>query len=149
MKLTVERITLEEANVFVLRHHRHSGRVLGHVFSIGASLGGMAILGVAIVGRPLSRELDDGVTADVARVCTDGTPNASSFLYGAATRAALALGFKRVVTYTLRTESGVSLRAAGFRVVADVRGNRRWDTPARPRVDVNPNQDKFRWEACR
>jgi hypothetical protein len=55
-------------------------------------------------------------------------------------------GYKRVVTYTLATEAGSSLRGAGFRVVGHVKG-RSWNTPSRPRVDTAPLQDKLRWDA--
>ena len=99
-RLTVERVTLEEANAFIVQHHRHHGEVVGHLFSIGCGKTG-EIIGVAIVGRPVSRHRDDGVTAEVTRLCTDGTRNACSFLYGAAVRAAFALGFKRIGTYIL------------------------------------------------
>ena len=102
--------TLAEANEFVARHHRHRGRVTGHLFSIAVARDG-EVCGVVIVGRPVARCLDDTLTVEVTRVATDGTPNASSKLYGAAQRAAFALGYRRVITYTLETEPGTSLRA--------------------------------------
>jgi hypothetical protein len=143
-KLTVERIGLDEANAFVAAHHRHHGPVVGHLFSLGAALHGK-IIGVVIVGRPVARGRDDGVTAEVTRLCTDGTQNACSFLYGAAARAAFALGFKRVGTYILASEPGTSLRAAGWRQIGEVRG-RSWSAPSRPRVDKHPTQDKLLFE---
>lgn len=85
------------------------------------------------------------MTLEITRVATDGTKDANSFLEGAATKAILALGYTRVITYTLKTESGASLRAAGFRVVAEVKG-RSWDCASRPRIDKSPKQDKLRWE---
>lgn len=144
-KLSVERIGLDEANAFVRRHHRHHRRVIGHLFSLGAALNG-EIVGVAIVGRPVARGRDDGVTAEVTRLCTDGTRNACSFLYGACARAAFALGFKRIGTYILASEPGTSLSAAGWRQIAEVRG-RSWNTPSRPRVDKHPTQDKLLFES--
>jgi hypothetical protein len=84
-KLTIERLGLDEANAFVKAHHRHHMPVIGHLFSIGAALGDK-IVGIVIVGRPVSRMRDDGMTAEVTRLCTDGTRNACSFLYGAAAR---------------------------------------------------------------
>src|SRR6516225_894110 len=108
MKLKHIRIDLDEANAFVHEHHRHHKPVVGHLFSIGAASEGK-IVGVVIVGRPVSRHRDDGITAEVTRLCTDGTKNACSFLYGAASRAAFALGFKRIGTYILATEPGTSL----------------------------------------
>src|SRR5262249_35162865 len=109
MKLRHVRIGLDEANSFVEQHHRHHKPVVGHLFSIGAVDGNDVVVGVVIVGRPVSRMRDDGVTAEVTRLCTDGTKNACSFLYGAAARAAFALGFRRIGTYILATEPGTSL----------------------------------------
>lgn len=143
-KFTIERIGLDEANAFVARLHRHHKPVVGHLFSLGAATGG-EIVGVAIVGRPVARMRDDGVTAEITRLCTDGTKNACSFLYGAASRAAFALGFKRIGTYILASEPGTTLRAAGWRKIAEVRG-RSWSAPSRPRVDKHPTQDKLLFE---
>ena len=140
-QFSIEPMDLEGANSFVRIHHRHHGAVAGHIFSIGAASADQ-IRGVAIVGRPVSRHRDDGITADVTRLCTDGTPNACSFLYGATARAAFALGFKRIGTYILASENGASLKAAGWRLLGEVRG-RSWSTPSRPRVDRAPAQDKL------
>lgn len=140
------RVGLDEANAFVAAHHRHHNPVAGHLFSIGAELGGK-IVGVVIVGRPVSRMRDDGVTAEVTRLCTDGTRNACSFLYGAASRAAFALGFRRVGTYILATESGASLRASGWRMIGETRAES-WHRNSRPRVDVRPNEPKFLFETA-
>jgi hypothetical protein len=144
VKLTVERLELAEANAFVREHHRHHKPVIGHVFSIGASLDGK-IVGIAIVGRPVSRHRDDGVTAEVTRLATDGTRNACSFLYGAAARASFALGFKRIGTYILATEPGTSLTAVGWRMIGE-RGGGSWSVPSRPRVDKHPLQKKLLFE---
>lgn len=144
-RFSVERLDLSEANAFVAQHHRHHKRVVGHVFSIGAALDGK-IIGIAIVGRPVARGRDDGVTAEVTRLCTDGTKNACSFLYGAAARAAFALGFKRIGTYILASEPGTSLTAAGWRQIAEVRG-RSWSCASRPRIDKHPTQSKLLFEA--
>jgi hypothetical protein len=146
-KMTVERLELGEANAFVREHHRHHKPVIGHLFSIGAALDGV-IVGVAIVGRPVARERDDGVTAEITRLATDGTKNACSFLYGAAARAAFSLGFKRIGTYILATEPGTSLSAAGWRQIGEVRG-RSWSCPSRPRVDKHPTQAKLLFETTR
>lgn len=104
--------------------------------------------GVAIVGRPVARLLDNGWTLEVNRVCTDGARNACSMLYGAAWRAAKALGFRRLITYTLPEEGGASLRASGWYCVGE-RGGGTWDRPnnSRPRVDKHPTQVKLLWEA--
>ncbi len=137
-------ISLDEANAFVAKHHRHHKPVVGHKFSIGAAIEN-DIVGVAIVGRPVARMRDDGLTLEVTRLCTDGTRNACSFLYGACARASFALGFKRIGTYRLASEPGTSLTAAGWRHIAEVRG-RTWSCPSRPRVDTHPLQNKLLFE---
>jgi hypothetical protein len=136
---------LAEANAFVAQHHRHHQAVVGHRFSIAVA-DETRVCGVAIVGRPVARHLDDGLTLEVTRCCTDGTRNAASALYGAARRATFALGYRKLVTYTLASESGVSLRASGYRVVGEVKG-RSWSCASRPRVDKHPLDNKLRWEA--
>jgi hypothetical protein len=145
MALQLIPMTLKEANEFVRLHHRHHKPVPGHKFSIGVS-DGEKVVGVAIVGRPVSRYLDDGWTLEVNRSCTDGTKNANSMLYGAAWRATKALGYRKLVTYTLPEESGVSLRAAGFELTSTSAGGGSWSCPSRPRVDTHPLQPKLRWE---
>ena len=137
-------MTLKEANAFVERYHRHHKPVTGHKFSIGCTEG-EKIVGVTIVGRPVSRYLDDGKTLEVNRLCTTGEKNACSFLYGAAARAAKALGYRRIITYTLDTEPGTSLRAAGW-TCAGLAGGERWTGQRRPAVDLYPPQKKLRYE---
>lgn len=144
MSLMVLPVELAEANAFVRAHHRHHGAVVGHKFSLGIS-DGEAIRGVAIIGRPVARHLDDGITLEVTRVATDGTKNVASMLYGAARRATFALGYRRLVTYTLPSESGASLRAAGYNCIGEAGGGS-WSVPSRPRVDKHPLQVKLRWE---
>lgn len=124
---------LEGANEFVLRHHRHHIPVVGHKFSVGAAVAGK-LVGVVIVGRPVSRMRDDGQTLEVTRLCTDGTRNACSFLYGVAARATFALGYSRIGTYIRADESGISLSAAGWRMLAHTAGTS-WTRPSRPRRD--------------
>lgn len=142
--LTLCPVTLEEANAFVAQWHRHHKPVPGAKFCIGVADGGH-ICGVAIVGRPIARMADDGWTLEVNRTCTDGTRNANSALYGACRRAAWALGYKKLITYTLPEEGGASLRAAGFRTVGEAGGGR-WSRENRPRIDTHPLQKKLKWE---
>ena len=137
-------VDLAEANAFVSAYHRHHKPVVGHKFSIGAELNGM-ICGVAIIGRPTSRMRDDGMTMEVTRLCTDGTRNACSFLYGAAARAVFALGYQRLGTYILSSEPGTSLTGAGWRCLGE-RGGGSWHREARPRVDTHPTQTKLLFE---
>jgi hypothetical protein len=144
MKLQPLPLPLDEANAFVAQHHRHHQPVRGHKFSIGAALGD-EIVGVVIVGRPVSRRRDDGETLEVTRLCTDGTRNACSFLYGAAARAAFALGYRRIGTYILASEPGTSLKAAGWRQIGETPG-RSWSVPSRPRVDKHPLQGRLLFE---
>jgi len=146
VRLRVVPLPLDQANAYVAEHHRHSNPTVGHKFSLAAALG-EEIVGVAIVGRPVARPLDDGWTLEVLRVCSTGERNVCSFLYGACWRAARALGYRKLVTYTLKAESGSSLKAAGWTVVGEVTA-RSWDAPSRPRVDKHPLQERLRWEVA-
>lgn len=132
--LRVVPITLREANAFVALHHRHHPPARGCKFTLAVADDDQ-IVGVAIVGRPVARHFDDGFTAEVNRTCTDGTPNANSMLYGAAWRAARAMGYQRLVTYTQEGESGTSLRAAGWTVLAERSPRGSWASAGRPRAD--------------
>lgn len=144
-RLCHQRIEFSEAAAFVSQHHRHHTPPIGHLFSV-AAYRGEALVGVVIVGRPVARGRDDGLTAEVTRLCVlDDERNACSFLYGKAARAALAMGFARIGTYTLARESGSSLRAAGWVCISEIKG-RSWDTPSRRRTDKNPTEDKLLWE---
>jgi hypothetical protein len=147
MQFEIVPCELDDANAFVTAQHRHHPAVVGHKFSIAVVDESSVIRGVAIIGRPVARRNDDGFTLEVTRCCTDGTKNAASALYGAARRASFALGYRKLITYTLKTEPGTSLRAAGWKVVGEVKG-RSWSVPSRPRVDKTEAQlqDKFRWE---
>ena len=161
MRLELTPITLSEANGFVARLHRTHKPVVGQKFSIAVSVlqeddydGGVItygkygeVVGVIIVGRPVSRGLDNGWTVEALRCCTDGTKNACSMLYGAAWRASKAMGYRKLVTYTLPSEGGASLRAAGWRIVGETSGGN-WNCKARPRIDTEHQQQKLRWEAA-
>ena len=144
-RLWVVPMTLAEANAFVAEHHRHHKPVVGHKFSI-AIADDDKVRGVLIASRPTARMSDDGWTLEVTRVATDGCPNACSALYGAARRAAWALGYQRLITYTLPSESGASLRAAGWGLIGEAGGGS-WSRKERPRVDTHPLEPKLRWEA--
>lgn len=147
MSLRTVPMDLEGANEFVARHHRHHGVVAGHKFSIGA-IAEDALVGVVIVGRPVSRRLDDGATLEITRLCTQGHKNAASFLYGAAARATFALGYSRIGTYIRQDEAGTSLKAAGWRLVGETPG-RSWSVPSRPRKDKTDLIPRLRFEATR
>lgn len=142
--MILQPVTFREACAFVESMHRHHKPPRGCLFCLGVSENDR-VIGVAIVGRPVSRMLQDGWTAEVTRVATDGTKNACSKLYAAAWRAARSIGFRRLVTYTLPEESGASLRAAGWRLIGEAGGGS-WDRVERPRVDTHPTQEKLRWE---
>ena len=147
MSFEVVPVSLRQANEFVGRFHRHNKPTRGGKFAIAARHGGV-LVGVAIVGRPVARMLDDGLTVEVARVCVldDAPKNTCSFLYGRCWRIWQQMGGKRMITYTLQTEPGSSLRGAGWKVVGEVKP-RSWDCPGRPREwqDIY-GQSKFRWE---
>ena len=145
MGLDLVPITFPEACAFIREYHRHHAPPQGWKFGIAVAQDETKIVGVVTVGRPVARYLNDGLTLEVTRLCTDGTPHACSMLYAAAWRAARALGYKRLITYTLDTEPGTSLIAAGWKAVGQVQG-RSWSCQSRPRVDTHPLQDKIRWE---
>lgn len=144
-------MTCKAAARYVAQHHRHNRPPQGGLFAAGAMRGGQ-LVGVVIVGRPVARLLDDGQTAEVTRLCTDGTPNTCSMLYGAAARAAKALGYSSIITYTLASEPGVSLRAAGWSPDGVVAAASTWSRPSRSRVQTDlfgeaqrPTEAKQRW----
>jgi hypothetical protein len=140
-------VTFAQAQQFVADWHRHHRPPRGHKFSIGVA-DGEVLVGVAIVGRPVARHLDDGLTLEVTRVATDSAFNACSLLYAAAWKAAKSLGYRRLVTYTQDGESGASLRAAGWRVVAERPARPGWSRPSRPRADHGVDHvARRRWHA--
>lgn len=145
-------ITRDEAFAYIAAHHRHHKPPVGDLWRHAVHDDNGMLVGVAIVGRPVARPLDDGLTVEVTRVCTVGAPNADSMLYGAARRAADAKGYRRGLTYILASEwdrfddgerrvGGAGARAAGYRFLWRVKG-RSWDTPSRPRTDKHPTEDK-------
>ena len=136
--------TLREANAFVKAHHRHHKPVTGHKFSIGCEVEGR-LVGVVIAGRPVSRYLDDGLTLEVNRLCTTGEKNACRLLCAATARAAKTMGYQKIITYTLDTEPGTSLRAAGWTCMGRA-GGKRWTGKRCPAVDLCPPQMKLRYE---
>lgn len=143
--LELQPISFDEACVFIDAHHSHYLPPQGWKFGIAVN-DGVKVVGVVTVGRPVARGLNDGWTLEVTRCCTDGTKNAASMLYGAASRAARALGYKRLITYTLKEEAGTSLIAAGWKALYDTRGGT-WNRSGRPRVDKHPMGQKTLWEA--
>jgi hypothetical protein len=144
--MDIKPISLKTAQEYVREHHRHNKPPVGHKFSIGL-FDGERMVGIATAGRPVARALDDGLTLEVTRTCTDGTRNANSMLYGAIVRAATALGYLKCVTYTQAAESGASLRGAGWTAVAEIAPRKGWDTPSRPRADIaSGGIPRIRWE---
>ena len=148
--MKVRPFTLREANAYIKKHHRHSKKVVGCRFTVAAIDDEGNVIGVAIVGRPVARKIDYVYTCEVVRTCTEGTKNVNSFLYGACARIWKAMGGKKIITYTLETESGISLKASGFKHVDTTkavskgkgwtnRKNREWQ----PKVH---SLNKYRWE---
>jgi hypothetical protein len=135
VKLDLVPVSFADACGFVQMWHRHHQPPIGHKFSVGVADEANVLRGVAIVGRPVAKSFDNGITLEVTRVATDGTPNAGSMLYGAAWRASSAMGFRRLVTYTQAGEGGGSLRAAGYRILAERPARSGWTCPSRPRED--------------
>lgn len=148
MGLRIVPVRWQDARAFVADWHRHHKPATGHKFSLGVANDRDELVGVACVGRPVASAYDDGLTLEVNRTATDGTPNANSMLYGASWRAAKALGYRRLITYTQEGETGASLRAAGWHVVAERPARGSWNTPARPRADHgNDRVQRTLWEA--
>lgn len=144
-------ISITDAKLYVSKYHRHNLPPVGALFAIGVE-NGDGLCGVAIVGRPIARMLQDGKTCEILRVCTDGTRNANSMLYGACRRAAIALGYTKGITYTLESESGASLRAAGWMLDKTFQSEASWDGGNRHREqtdlfgnDRRPLGKKKRW----
>lgn len=143
MALELGPISFRDAQRFVRENHRHNKPPIGHKFSIGV-YDGDRLCGVAMVGRPVGRYLDDGLTLEVNRCCTDGTKNACSILYGAAWRAAKALGYKHLVTYTRQSENGASLRAAGWKYDGPA-GGTHWTGQRYEQTEIVLDELKVRW----
>lgn len=145
-KLHIVPVSLDTANAFVALHHRHSEPVLRAKFYLGILDQTGLLRGVAIIGRPVSRALDDTFTLEVNRCCTDGVPNGCSALYGAARKVAFDMGYQRLVTYTLPDEGGFSLRGAGWQKVHESKAHE-WSNAKRPRKSSTLySVNKWRWE---
>lgn len=148
MSLRIVPVTQRDARAFVDTWHRHHAAPLGAVFCLGAADADDVLRAVAMVGRPVARHLDDGLTLEVNRTATDGTRNANSLLYGAAWRATRALGFRRLITYTQAGETGASLRGAGWRIVGERAPRGGWTSPSRPRGELGTERiARTLWEA--
>ena len=146
-KLELQPIRFDEACKFIEKYHRHHLPPQGWKFGIAVN-DGEKVVGIITVGRPVARMLDDGWTLEVTRCCTDGTHNAPSMLYGAASRAAFAMGYKRIITYTLQAEPGTSLLCANWKLIG-VAGGGTWNRSGRPRIDTHPIEQKTMWEKTR
>jgi hypothetical protein len=142
--LNIQPITFREACRFITEHHSHHKPPQGWKFGIAVN-DGKEIVGVITIGRPIARVLDDGWTLEITRCCTNGHKNAASKLYAAAWRAARAMGYKRIITYTLEKETGTSLIASGFKTVYKTKGGS-WSCKSRPRIDKHPTSQKMLWE---
>ena len=137
-------VSFKDACEFIRQYHRHHKPPCRWKFGVGAQLDNK-LVGVVMIGRPVARHLDDGWTLEVTRLCTDGTPHVASKLYSAAWRAARAIGYRRIITYTLENEAGTSLIAAGWKELYKTKGGT-WNTPARPREQKSPTCPKTLWE---
>ena len=140
--MDIRPITFRQASDYINQHHRHHRATVGCKFCIGL-YEGEKLIGCAVCGRPVSRYLDDGLTCEINRVCTDGTRNACSMLYGACCRAAKAMGSRQIITYTLESESGTSLKASNF-LDDGIAGGEIW-TGNRKRNNGVPQEKKRRW----
>jgi hypothetical protein len=144
--LELRPVTLREAQKFVDQVHRHHDAPQGHRVSVGVMYESGNLRAVGVLGRPVARGADDGFTAEITRVASDGAPNACSMIYGALTRAARALGYRRVITYTLSgIENGASLRASGWQVDGETSGGEWKRSEGKPRKNTHPTTPKIRW----
>lgn len=141
--MEIQPIGLKEANAFVDKFHRHHKGTVGHKFSIGLFQEDK-LIGCAICGRPVGRYLDDGLTLEINRLCTDGTYNACSMLYGACCRIAKQMGYKKIITYTLQSENGASLKASNF-IYDGMAGGKMWTGKRSGRDNGVPKEMKIRW----
>ena len=148
MSLHLVPISQRTAKDCVTRWHRHNAAPAGGVIRVGAATDDGTLVAVGIAGRPVARHYDDGTTLEVTRVSSDCTKNATSMLYAALTRAAFALGYQRVITYTQANESGASLRAAGWKIIATRPARKSWNNVSRPRHDAcYQSTQRTLWEA--
>ena len=144
--LRVRPITLREANAVVENLHRHHKPTRGHRFSICAIDESDQIVAVAIASRPVARQSGHhNAVLEVTRMCSDGTPNACSFLYGAMARIGKQMGYHKIQTYTLAEEIGTTLRAAGWILEAISKGGAWIHTDGKQRREDQPQGAKHRW----
>lgn len=152
-RLAIVPAVWDDVLVFIERHHRHHPKPVGMKFCVAVASPttdglGYEIVGVASTGRPKPVAYQDGWTLEVNRTCVVDAPNANSMLYGACWRAAKALGWRRLITYTQEGESGASLRGAGWHIVAERPARAGWDSPSRPRqLRGTENIARTLWEA--
>jgi hypothetical protein len=145
VSLRVIPLRLRFANKLVDDWHRHHQPARGHRFSIGAIDETGTLHGAAIVGRPVSQGFDPDKVAEVVRLVTNGKKNAPSLLYAAAARACREMGFEKIQTYILESETGTTLLAAGWTLEARTKGGD-WNRPSRGgRRTDQPMEDKQRW----
>lgn len=140
--MDIRPVTFRQASDYINQYHRHHRATVGCKFCIGL-YENEKLIGCAVCGRPVSRYLDDGLTCEINRVCTDGTRNACSMLYGACCRTAKAMGYRQIITYTLESESGTSLKASNF-LDDGIAGGEIW-TGNRKRNNGVPQEKKRRW----
>lgn len=144
MKLTIKPTHIKDAKEFVSQYHRHNIPPVGGKFAISC-YGDDRLCGVAICGRPVAQKLDNGITLEIYRNCTDGTYNACSKLYGACCQIARIMGYKKVITYSLKSENGASLKAANF-IWRGEAGGIAWTGDRKRNYYISPEEMKNKWE---
>ena len=140
----IEKIELSDANEYIVRNHRHHTKVVGHKFSIGAYYKSI-LVGVAICGRPVNRTLDNGDTLEITRLCTTGTKNTCSKLCSYVIKYAKLKGYKKIITYTLMSENGSSLKASNFILDKENAGGLYWDCKSDKKRQYKSKELKKRW----
>ena len=141
--MKIRPITFRQASDFINLHHRHHKATVGCKFCLGL-FDDQKMIGCAVCGRPVSRVLDNGLTCEINRLCTDGTKNACSMLYGACCRVAKEMGYEKIITYILESKNGASLKASNFSCEGAA-GAKHWrGKRVKPNTDL-PEELKTRW----
>lgn len=145
-------ISLRQAQQFIKVHHRHNRPPRGCKVCVGIQSDlHITLIGVLVIGRPIARAYQDGVTAEVTRTCVIDCKNANSFCYGVARKIVRLLGYRRLITYTREGESGTSLKAAGFKMIATRPPRQNWaNSSVKLRglrnADEEENVTRYLWE---
>ena len=153
--INIKPVSIKNANEFIKtyhRHHRPTSRNSGR-WALAAYDNENELIGVAIASNPVSATYMDGITLEVTRLCVkeNAQKGTASFLLSKCCRIRKEMGGSRIITYTLESESGSSLKGAGWNLVGHVKPHNRWiekskyDGKARDKLEIY-QLSKYRWE---